>query len=685
MRKILSMLLTIAMLASLVILPVNAAGSVTPIEGVMWEYDNATKVITFTGTGPIPDFEVTEEGDNRPWAKFAQEAEAVVIGEGITAVGNNIFNGFTAVTAVTLPEGITDIGDNAFFFCPIAEIKFPSTLKTIGDNAFGFAKVAEIVLPDGVETVGEEAFANSAVTKMVLPESVTAIGKAAFNGCTKLVGIMIPSAVTVIEDNLFHACSSLEYVSLPGGITSIGMYAFSGCSSLANITIPDSVSYIGDHAFSSCYGLTDVRLPASLSDTGICVFGYMDLDRIIVPDTATGIDGATLAYIKSLGELVISADNPNYVIEDGILYNGDKSVIIYCLDREITSVTLGDGIVAVGDYAFNDVASLKSVILNDGLKTIGVEAFRNTSINSVRVPAGVESIGDAAFAYCENANVILVAGAETAVGESAFILTEPKGFLYAHEGSSAQDSLVESGEGRTFVSVDNELGYLDVTASKWSYAGIDFAVNNGLFRGMSTMYFMPEVKMNRAMLVTVLHRLEGEPAASEEYELPFTDVDEKGYYYEALRWAAENGIINGTSETTFSPSDYITREQMVTVLYRYAGAAAAEDATLDAFVDGEDVSAYAVDAMKWAVAEGIITGMGAADALSIAPKGEATRAQVATIFQRFCTEDETVEPEEPTEPSEPEEPSDPEEPSEPETPTDPEEPSEPETPAEPEA
>ena len=139
--------------------------------------------------------------------------------------------------------------------------------------------------------------------------------------------------------------------------------------------------------------------------------------------------------------------------------------------------------------------------------------------------------------------------------------------------------------------------------------------------------------MTRAMLVTVLWRYEGKPEASGH---PFTDVPAGQWYSTAIAWAAENGIVNGTSATEFSPEVPVTREQMVAILFRYANAQKHDTsarADLSAFADADKVSAYAKDAMQWAVSEKIVNG---SDSMLL-PQESASRAQVAAILMRYCT------------------------------------------------
>ena len=174
--------------------------------------------------------------------------------------------------------------------------------------------------------------------------------------------------------------------------------------------------------------------------------------------------------------------------------------------------------------------------------------------------------------------------------------------------------------------------FSDLDTSKWYHEGVCYVLRNGIMNGMGDGIFAPDKAMTRAELVTTLYRVAGSPDV-EDLENPFEDVADDTWYTDAVIWAANNGVVNGTSETTFTPNALITREQLAAILYRYSGAEAVEEDYLKDFSDADAISAYAVEAMNWAVAKGLITGMGDG---TLAPRGTATRAQVATILMRYC-------------------------------------------------
>ena len=186
----------------------------------------------------------------------------------------------------------------------------------------------------------------------------------------------------------------------------------------------------------------------------------------------------------------------------------------------------------------------------------------------------------------------------------------------------------------TFVESQPEpLPFTDVAEDDWFYDAVRYAYENGLMDGVGDNRFAPNSETTRAQLVTILYRLEGEPAVSGD--LPFTDVEAATWYTNAVLWAAQNGIVNGVSDTEFAPGDDLTRQQLVTILYRYAeakGCDVSASADLSGYPDAGQVQDYAQPTMAWAVAEGIVEGMDG----NLNPAGNASRAQIATILMRFC-------------------------------------------------
>ena len=178
------------------------------------------------------------------------------------------------------------------------------------------------------------------------------------------------------------------------------------------------------------------------------------------------------------------------------------------------------------------------------------------------------------------------------------------------------------------------LPFPDVAEGDWFYDAVRYAYETGLMDGVGDNLFAPNSETTRAQLVTILYRLEGEPEVSGTSG--FTDVEADTWYTDAVAWAAANGIVNGVSETEFAPGKDITREQLATILFRYAeakGYDVSARADLSAYPDADQIQSYAAESVAWAVAEGLIQGF---EDNTLRPAGNATRAQIATILMRFC-------------------------------------------------
>lgn len=178
----------------------------------------------------------------------------------------------------------------------------------------------------------------------------------------------------------------------------------------------------------------------------------------------------------------------------------------------------------------------------------------------------------------------------------------------------------------------------DVSPRAWYHDGVHYCVENGLLSGIGDNLFDPNAATTRAMIATILWRIEGNPAV--DYTMNFDDVADGEWYTEAIRWAASKGVVQGEGNDLFNPDNSITREQMAAMLYRYAeykgiDVSAGEDTDISSYDDASSSSTWAMTALQWAVGSGLITGR---TTTTIVPRGTGTRAEAATIFQRFCTE-----------------------------------------------
>lgn len=204
------------------------------------------------------------------------------------------------------------------------------------------------------------------------------------------------------------------------------------------------------------------------------------------------------------------------------------------------------------------------------------------------------------------------------------------------DGAGTQKPVVnESDETLPLDKVPSEeeatLGFVDVAESDWFFSSVKYAKENKLMSGVSETEFAPNASVTRAMLVVVLHRIEGEP---QTVGATFTDVESGQWYTNAVAWAANEGIVNGVGDGKFAPNADITREQIATILYKYSQKKdmVGETAVYFSAPDKDKISDWAMEGMSWAVAEKLITGK---DGGVLDPGGKATRAEIATILMRF--------------------------------------------------
>ena len=188
------------------------------------------------------------------------------------------------------------------------------------------------------------------------------------------------------------------------------------------------------------------------------------------------------------------------------------------------------------------------------------------------------------------------------------------------EASFAKDGTVQQPDTR----------FDDVAKNAWYYNAVEYVAENGIMSGVSAREFAPNAGFSRAMLAQTLYAMSGKPAV--KAESTFADVAANAWYADAVNWAAEKGYVSGVGDGKFAPDASVTREQMALILYRYAGSPDASGMAQKEFADSSSVSAYAVDAIRWAVHEGLISGM---ENNTLAPQGTATRAQVAQILMNF--------------------------------------------------
>lgn len=255
-------------------------------EDLRWTLDE-NGVLTVSGSGAMTDY-ATDGDEKSPFTAFESEIKAVVIGAGVTSVGDNAFCECYNTARVTLPESLIRIGDGAFYYCrELTEITIPAGVTEVCRRAFRSCLALEtITLPDGVEHIGEKAFADTAWYN-AQPDGVVCLNHAllGYKGeMPRKTEVAVEEGTLVIADFAFWDCERMVSVTLPDGLRRIGAYAFWNCGGIGDTPLPDSLLSIGESAFYCCYGLERVELPRGLTEIGRAAFsGCRNLKSVFIP------------------------------------------------------------------------------------------------------------------------------------------------------------------------------------------------------------------------------------------------------------------------------------------------------------------------------------------------------------------------------------------------------------------
>ena len=393
-------------------------------------------------------------------------------------------------------------------------------------------------------------------------------------------------------------------------------------------------------------------------------------DTVTVSVTAKDVTGADAASTNGVSTVAWDTDALTLT---GIKVNGNYSSINRANEAngEITFGYVSLNGIAAGDTVAELVFEVKSTAVDT--ITITHEEINDTESGYVEELAlgytheNTELVGakDATCTedgytgdlYCTDCGALIKQGEVIPAAGHTPELRNQKNATYAEEGYTGDlycavcDALLEKGEVipvkelpvavlppvtvPTMPGTGSGLPFVDVGTGDWFYGDVEYVYDEGLMNGTSGTRFDPNGVLTRAMVVTILYRMEVEPEAVRTFNT-FSDVSRSDWYGEAVEWAAANGIVNGYSDGRFGPNDPITREQLAAILYRYAAfkgyeVTKANTTSLAGYPDAAKVSGYAVPAVQWAVGKGLINGVSG----KLAPQSTATRAQVAAIIHRF--------------------------------------------------
>ena len=627
--------------------------------------------------------------------KLEGELKKVVIKDGITNVGDYALFFLPAATQVTLPDSVTSIGRYGIAMCSkLTGLSIPKGVTEIGDFGLAGNALTAVTLPDGLQSLGRGAFDSCAsLTNTTLPAAITAVPGKCFADCTKLLNVKYAGTVTAIGDLAFESCKALTAAPIPETVTEIGASAFTGCTALTDVTIPAGVSTIPEDCFRGCTALADIDLPGTVTHVGYNAFTDCAALKDVrcygaAPAVEPGNSEAhsfepatvTIHYNPAMN-WTLDADGKwqGYTVSDkGVCTHTDygtteRTVPATCGEAgrvdticsncgEVVSTRelpptgahdWGNGVVTTAPTETTPGVRTYTCTVCDQTRTETIPATGTHDYQFTKTVAPTCTDGGYDLYTCsgcgatERRNLTDAAGHKWDGGTVTTAPTETtpgvRTFTCTVCSQTRTEAIPATGASTcTGGPSCPSYGLHDVAGpDHWAHKGIDYCVRNRLMSGVGAGTFSPDTACTRAQIVKILYNRSGNQTDYSYYYLPFTDVAPGAWYYNAVAWAYYNDVTSGTSATMFTPNAAITRQQLVTFLYRYTVKYAPEftgnAAPISAFPDADSVANWAYAAMSWAVGNGLILGNAHDNGPDyLDPNDSATRAQTATIIMRYC-------------------------------------------------
>ena len=359
--------------------------------------------------------------------------------------------------------------------------------------------------------------------------------------------------------------------------------------------------------------------------------------EIVIPFDLSGKNNITV-YRHHNGTVQTFAENTDKT--DGTFYVDRESNLIYVYAKYFSTYAIGyttkssGGHTSGGSTATTYPVDVKSVT-NGTIKADKSTASKDSTVTITVTPDKGYELGKLTV-IDKNGKTISV----TAKGNGQYTFTMPA------SGVTVTASFVETDWNLAYRNCPKDSTcpiwpFTDAKTTDWYHDGVHFCLENGLMVGYGNNIFQPDAGTTRAMIAVMLWRLNGSPVVN--YAMNFDDVKADAWYTEAIRWAASEGVAAGYGNGKFGPDDTMTREQMVTILWRYAqykgyDVSVGEDTNILSYDDATTVAQYAIPAMQWACGSGMVAGKTQGSGMILDPKGSTTRAQMATMMMRFCAE-----------------------------------------------
>ena len=415
----------------------------------VYRYDEATKTLTYSGSGWIQSFDLFQD----PMKSKKAQIEHIVIKEGITGIGAHAFLNCTALKSVDIADSVTSIGNYAFKGCTaLKSVDIPDSVTSIGNSAFwGCTALETVTISDSVTSIGYSAFSGCSNLKQCkLPAKLESIGDNAFNGCTAWEVNGLPESLKSIGQGAFQNCHSFTEVTIPSAVESLGAYLFTGCQNLTKITVNCNVpanafngldclkevtigpaaESIGDSAFKKCTGLTEVTIGPAVESIGDGAYkDCTGLTELEIPANVTNLSDTAFSGCTGLTKLTVNTSLTSTT------FRGNTA---------LQEVVLGEGAAKLGADTFSGCSALTSVNISKSVTEIGSAAFKNCDaltalpglgsatviaentfedcdgLTKITLPEGITEIGVKAFYGCDNLEEITLPNSLLTVGEEAF-------------------------------------------------------------------------------------------------------------------------------------------------------------------------------------------------------------------------------------------------------------------------
>ena len=648
-----------------------------------WEVTSTltSKTLTITGTGVMPDFDFPN-GNLAPWWNYEAlgmnaiseidfdikgNLKRVIIGDGVTNVGDYALFCLPAATQITLPESVTSIGRYGIAMCSkLTGMSIPKGVTEIGDFGLAGDGLTAITLPDGLQSLGRGAFDTcTSLTNTTLPAAITAVPGKCFADCTKLLNVKYAGTVTAIGDLAFESCKALTAAPIPETVTELGASAFTGCTALTDVTLPGGVTAVPDACFQDCTALAEMKLPATVTSVGHNSFtgckALTDVRCYGAPPTVQPGGAAEHSFEPGIVTIHYNPD-PVY----GWTFDTDGTWQGYKVSSKGACLHTGYGTTentvpatCGADGRIDTVcANCGDVIATKVIPATGAHTWDNGTVTTepTETTPGVRTFTCAVCSQTKT-EVIPATGAHTFVFTKnvAPSCTEAGYDLYtcrdcgASEQRNVKPALGHKWDNGTVTAEPTETdpGTMTYTCTVCGQTKTEVIPATGPHThvwGEGTVTVAPTETTPgiRTYTCTVCGQTRTEiipatgsavcPGGAACPSFRFRDVPApSNWAHEGIDYCVRHGLMSGFDATTFSPDTVSTRAQIVMILYNLSGDTTDYSKYYVPFTDVRPGTWY-YNAVAWGYDKDIVSGM---SATTFAPDGLITREQMAVLLYGY--------------------------------------------------